>query len=484
MADVTVTLTAQEAQLLAAMRKAEDAQERYNKKLAKSKEEAQKASKEAQKTGEHFAQMGKRSSDALDTAPIDAFVGKFASVTAAIATATDMWQMYKQKQADALGSLAGTAQSDRMLTQVAEAGQLPTLIAQADTMAVGRGMNRNAARNLLFQAISDGFYNDVGTVAAASSVIDPNEAAIVAGQTRGLFKKDNLSAQEAMSMTLTGAKISRLDFGPMAKALPQAAEGAAQIDSTASETIATLAILAGAFKSGDTAADRIKGFASKAALDNRTRGKGLLAAFDTVAAMTEAERSAFLGESQELNSAFNVIKTNREVIEQTRTDIEKDRQATAAGGGLLRQRIAETEATPQFRARLSIESAKIRNEIANENALALTGSNAMTNQLNADTASLNLGQSFISRWATGYVAPFTSELGLSGDATARMVGVADPFQTGKDVQAAINLDVARMSEAVMKQADAAEKMAAASEQAANQFGLWSARAAAAQGTKP
>lgn len=484
MADVTVTLTAQEAQLLAAMRKAEDAQERYNKKLAKSKEEAAKASKQAQETGDKLATMGKRSDDAFNPTPIESFVLKFASVTAAIATATDMWQKYKEKQQEALGSLQGTAQADRMLTQVAEAGQLPALIAQADRMAVNRGMDRNAARNLLFQSISDGFYSDAETVAAASSVVDPNEAAIVAGQTRGLFKNDNLSAQEAMSMTLTGAKISRLDFGPLAKALPQAAEGASQIESTASETIATLAVLAGAFKSGDTAADRIKGFASKAALDNRTRGKGLLAAFDTVAAMTEAERADFLGESQELNAAFNVIKTNRAVIKQTRTDIEADRQATAAGGGLLRERIAETEATPQFRARLSMESARIRNEIANENALAIRGSNAVTNQLNTDTASLEMGQSFISRWSASMISPFTSELGLDPRLVAGAVGAADPMQTAAQLQTVAALDQARLEASITKQADAAERMATAANKAADQLGLWSARANAAQGTKP
>jgi hypothetical protein len=484
MADVTVTLTAQEAQLLAAMKKAEDAQERYNKKLAKSKEEAAKASAEAKKTGDQFAQMGKRSSDALDPTPIGNFVTKFASVTAAITAATDMWQLYKQKQSEALGSLMGTANPDRMLTQVAEAGQLPTLIAQADRMAVGRGMDRNAARNLLFQAISDGFYNDVESVAAASSVIDPNEAAIVAGQTRGLFKGDNLSAEQAMSMTLTGAKISRLDFGPMAKALPQAAEGAAQIQSTASETIATLAILAGAFKSGDTAADRIKGFASKAALDNRTRGKGLLAAFDTVAAMTEEDRAGFLGESQELNAAFTVIKNNRDLIEQTRSDIEADRDATAQGGGLLRQRISETEQTPQFQARLKVESSRIRNQIANENSLALNGSNAITNQLDTDTASLNMGQSFINRWAASYITPFTSELGIDPTLTAGAIGVADPMQTVNQLGAMMPLEQARLEAAITKQADSAEKIAKAAEQAAKQLGVWSARANAAQGTKP
>lgn len=484
MADVTVTLTAEEAQLLRAMRNAEQAQERYNKKLEKSKQEAAKASTEAKKAGDQFTDMGKRSSSALQTESISKFVTSFASVTAAIATATDMWNTYKQKQAEALSSLMGTAASDRKLTQVAEAGQLPTLLAQADAMAVTRGMDRNAARDLIFSAISDGFYKDVGSVAAASSVVDPNEASIVAGQTRGLFKRDNLSANEAMSMTLTGAKISRLDFGPLAKALPQAAEGASQIESTASETIATLAILAGAFKSGDTAADRIKGFASKAALDERTRGRGLLAAFDTVAAMTESDRADFLGESQELNAAFNVIKTNRAVIEQTRSDIEADRKATAAGGGLLAQRIQETEMTPQFQARLKVQSAQIRNQIANEQSLAITGSNAVTAQLNADTEALNMGAGTIARWTLGKFAPFAAEAGISPTVMATAATVADPNVTRNILSAGAQSDAAMMTEAITKQSEAADKMAKAAEAAATQIGLFSARANAAQGTKP
>jgi hypothetical protein len=481
MADVTVTLTAEEAQLLRAMKKAEDAQQKYNEKLRKSKEEAANASAQARKTGDSFSEMGKRAEQGFNVQTLKNYVAGFATVTTAISAVTAMWVKYKAEQDAALGSLLGTANADRMLTQVAEAGQLSTLIAQADTLATTRGMDRNAARNLLFSAISDGFQADVGSVAAASSVIDPNEAAIVAGQTRGLFRNDNLTANEALSMTLTGAKISRLDFGPMARALPQAAEGAAQIESTASETIATLAILAGAFKSGDTAADRIKGFASKAALDSRTRGRGLLAAFDTVAAMTEEERAAFLGESQELNAAFTVIRNNRDTIEKTRQDIEADRQATAQGGGLLRQRITETEQTPQFQARLQIANARNRLEIAREQSAAIEGATAQATVADAAAAQFQTGANIVERTVGDFIAPGLAGVGAdSAQINAISTGIVNSVLGPAWTSSGVN----RINKLLEKAGDSAERMAKSLETAAQQSSINAARAAAAQGTKP
>lgn len=481
MADVTVTLTAEEAQLLRAMKKAEDAQQRYNDKLKKSKEEAANASAQARKTGDSLAEMGKRSESAFNLRSLQNYVAGFSTVTTAISAATAMWNKFRQEQDQALGTLLGTANTDRMLTQVAEAGQLSTLIAQADNLATTRGMDRNAARQLLFTAISDGFQQDVSTVAAASAVIDPNDAGIVAGQTRGLFRNDNLSAEEALSMVLSAAKISRLDFGPMARSLPTAAAGVSQLDGTLAETLAAMAVLPGKFKSGDDAATYLKGFASKASLDQRTSGMGLLAAFDTVAAMSEEDRRDFLGESIELNQVYSALSQTRADIGEIYKTIQADREATAAGGGLLRQRIAETEQTPQFQARLQIANARNRQEIAREQAVAIQGATTQTTIADAAAQQFESGANIAERTVADFVAPGLAGAGFTpgqiGTASSSIVELTlGPLASSRGFEA--------IRDALFGTRDAAEEMTKSMKAAADQANINAARAAAAQGTKP
>lgn len=477
MADVVVTLSGDEATLLKALQKIIDKQKSVDDAMDKTKKKSDETKQVVEKT--------------FSVKDVANYVASLASITTVLDQGMQMWQRYQQAQKNALSSLDSLRDADQKLAQVAEPGQLPALLKQADAMSVRRGVSREETRDLLFSALSDNFYKDVDRVARASDVVKLEEASIVAGQTRNLFKNDPTSVDEALSMTLKASQISRVDFGPMAKALPNAAEGAAQINSTLAETLATEAILAGVFKSGDTAADRIKAFASKAALSSDTKNLGLLGAFDFVNKMSEEDRATFLGDDQEKNAVFNAIKQNYEQIRNVESQLKEDRVAVSAGRGYLNQQIAAAEQTQEIAMRRQVASSRLNAEIAEERRLV---GGAATSEISRNTLQANLDNSGMGFYArdtatrqAALVSGITEAAGFerpSADSLTYasfwnpLVALLNRGQssTSPDNQAvATNLKSA---------SDSAAKLNQNLQQAADAAKVQAARAQAAAGTQP
>jgi hypothetical protein len=111
---------------------------------------------------------------------------------------------------------------------------------------------------------------------------------------------------------LKAARDSRLNFEQIAQALPGAAEGGAVAKATAEETLATLSVLASRFKSGETAADRIKAFSSKVGID-----AGMAATTDEeIAGKVEAEKAR-------VEAANKSLRTKEERVQDLETRLAK-----------------------------------------------------------------------------------------------------------------------------------------------------------------
>lgn len=197
-----------------------------------------------------------------------AFAGTWMSVSRAVNAVYDALERMREKKEEALGTLQGTEDENRRLLQVSTSqDDYEQLRDRADELALQHGIDRNQARQLIFSARSENFEPAAEFIASNAQVIGVESQAKVAGQLPGLFKNETVTPEQAINMTLAGAAESRLNFEDIATALPSAAEGGALAGASSVETVGALSVLAGRFKSGETAADRLKNLATKIGLD-------------------------------------------------------------------------------------------------------------------------------------------------------------------------------------------------------------------------
>jgi hypothetical protein len=348
--------------------------------IAEAKEAANAADreiKEAEKILKAKQQLAKSEMATID-GPL-ASLGKTVSVASAIAaavgTATKAWDLYSEAQDKALGSLESLDASNRKLAQVANSPEdLAALQTRADKGALATGVSRQKAREVLFNARSEGYEASFEAILASSTVVDPTPAADVAGKLPALFK-GKIGRLESISLALLGAKESNMNFEQMAGSLSTAAEGGTVIGSTPEETTAIMSVLSARFKSPDTAADRTKGFGVRAGIDPRFAGAGFIGAFERLATLPETERKDFLGDSQELNTFYSVMKEELPKVKEQLEKARSERKNFAAGGGMLRDQIKIADGDRNINAMKKVQISRIEAEIATEKNLFESATN-------------------------------------------------------------------------------------------------------------
>lgn len=437
MASVVVTMDAREAALFRAQQKIVDQQVKMNAKFAEGGNTSERASKQTKDGFDKsaFTVKGLTSSLTSYVAGVGLAAGAVQSLQAA-------WIMVRKEQEAGLAQLQRTSSQDRRLLQVAgSAEEFTKLRNQSDSLAASSGVDRGVVREVMFSAISEGFRDAVPEIIAAAQVIDPVAAAGVAGQVPALFK-GAISALEAVDLTLRAAKESRLNFEQISSSLPQAAEGGGIAKATAQETLAVLSVLASEFKSGDTAADRMKMFATKAGISDEFAGQGLIAPLEKLMGMDEKTRRKYLGDSQELNVAYVKMAENLPLIKQRLADLNAESTAFAAGGGILRSQSEIAANDPQLAAVRA--EAKARQDLERTQAQrdGVSGGSAAAAELITTKQILTNG-SFFSRFINnitglgGTVARGASTSGLSTDASSTLgaasvdvlSGLANPFSS-------------------------------------------------------
>ena len=330
------------------------------------------------------------------------FAAGWVSISAAIGLAREALARVREEQAKALESLDQQSDPNRRLLQVATSAEdFKSLTTRADDLAMQYGISREEARNLMFSGRSEGFEDSVGFIASNAQVLDVASQATVAGQIPGLFQGEGLRAEEAINMGLVAAAESRLNFEEIARAMPGAAEGGALAGAGSAETFGALSVLAGRFKSGDTAADRLKAFTSAVGLDQGNaemgreslQGAGIVDAVQRLQAMTEEQRRDFLGEGQEVNAAYTILVEEFDKIQNRISTIEEARTASGTERSAIAMRREIAQSDPQLRALQQQRAAENRREIANERANAEKEALRQAQQDTTVAGAKNRGQS-------------------------------------------------------------------------------------------
>lgn len=452
MAEVSVIMTPQEAALWRAQQKII----RQTQEMEKGYTKAGKAGQGAAKQTETATKRQEVAANQL-TRSLTRVAAGYMGWDAAIRVAAGAFQFMRQEADAAMASATRLTDARRRLVQVTTSeADLKNLERLADEMSAKYGVGRETTRQILFSARSEGFEDFARELIASSRVIAPEAAATAAGQIPGLFPGRGLTPAQSVNAALVAAQQSRLDFEQLVRSLPGAAEGAGMAGAGPAETMALASVLASRFKSGETAADRIKAFGTRVALDPALAGRGVLQAVRDLQAASEERRQEFLGTSQELNTAFVTIGQELSVIEQRQRQI----QDAIGAAGTARSALAEgrRRAGVVFAPQQAAEAGAIAREAAREGALAGAG---FLRQAAVDQAMVDLQQAgVVSQWAAQGAGTLAAGLRVSPEAvgqTARTTGTVAGWSTP---QLLLNLAevVLSLRQAALEQLGASREM--------------------------
>jgi hypothetical protein len=340
-------------QLNTALKAGKIDQETFNRATAGAKSEFESAGK-ARETA--FGSMA--------MAKLVDFTASMGALTIATQVFTGAMERAQAVTRESMANVEGLVDSRRQLNQVGESsGDIQKLNDRADELAIKYGTPRAATRDMLFQARSLGFEGAADTIAevAGANILDMGAASRAAGKVPGLFG-NRIGPEAAMNATLVAAKESDLNFEQIANALPTAAEGAAPAGSGEAETIALLSVMAAKYKSGDTAAERIKSFGAAVATNDDFRGKGIVSAVKSLQGMPADQRQEFFGGNKELVLGYDAITSLLPTYQERLPKIQKAIDRAGMPDSFLETRIRESFDPATKEGRLNASRAEFNRE--------------------------------------------------------------------------------------------------------------------------
>ncbi|MEM8910819.1 MAG: hypothetical protein AAGC97_03550 [Planctomycetota bacterium] len=327
---------------------------------------------------------------------IQSIAGAYVGVQEAIQAVIDINRKVIETNREIFDGLRNQTDGNRRLLQLANTTEeFDQLRSTAERLSSTYGIDRDQAANLVFAAESENFSDAVDFIASNQQAIRVESQARVAGQVPALFQDEGLSPQQAINLTLSAARSSNADFEDIAASIPVAAEGASLTGASAAETAGALAALSTRFSTVNTAADRLKGLALKFDTDTEfgLSDIGLIAGVERLQSLSEEDRRSFLGESQELNTAFNIFSQEIDTVRSFRDAAQRgiDTTGTASSPTALKRNIAGTDARLQSVVRESSSANSL--EISRERNRAATEGNRRAQRNNALTSAENNGVS-------------------------------------------------------------------------------------------
>lgn len=388
----------QVAKLDAALRTGAINQETYARAVGKAKEELKEAGTATESA------VGMEIGTKLGAA-----AAGWATIGTTVSAVTKVIQHAKQQTDAALEAMKGQRDIDRDLNQISTSSQdFQEKKARANAAAIKYGTSREDAKKVLLESVNQGFEKDYEYVMRANQVINPVDAALVAGKLPMLFK-GNVNTKEALNMTLVASQMSEMNFGQMAGGVATASVGAGMAGASPEETLAMQAALASNLKNGAQAGERINTFGMKISREEFRdvfQGKSMIEAAQMME-MDKSLKKKVLGDDQEGNAAQFLILQERERILRFQKAITDARSKANTDQSAIDQGVARAEADPDMRARRQLATAEQQRELAMQNNLAVPGAAREAAKARVEAAAHRRGAGPVeSSWAdwAGYAA--------------------------------------------------------------------------------
>ena len=364
----------------------------------------------------------------------------YAGVGTAIAGVAAVLKDMKERQDEAIRGARQLIDVRGSLAQISEsADQFSARRQRAQKIAGRTLLSEKQATSLLFSGISEGFEPDVSYIARLAPLIKPKPGARLAGQVPTLFG-GRISSRQSVAAGIIASGQSRLNAGQLADVLPAAAEGATgKPGASPAETFGSLSVFANLFGSVSTAADRLKAFGLRLGLDKRFEGKGFIKSVRMLRNMPEAKRQEFLGESQELNTAFNKFSANLGEIVSRTQEVKSAIGNVGTPQSPVQQRLRTRLSDPQVRSQIALAGAESSLSITERKEISTKGAFARAAVRDVEAATIReglIGQPTLAK-TLGEIL-ITARGGRRAAATASYVGSQTTFSSILDATTALH----------------------------------------------
>lgn len=283
MGQLAVEMTGDEKQLLRSLERTIRAQDNMLQKLQKVQKEGQRA--------------GRSHRDAFGAGAVQdlrAYATGLLTVSAATGAISRFMADIVEKERELAQGLRTREEGMKRLAQVSTSkGEFAQLENLAKQIGVTEGLDVGAAAELVFQAKSQGLLADVKLLAQTQRYTDAQAMIEAVGKFTSAF-----GAQEAgttpqlLSKFLQAAADSDVAVEEIARAAVIAAQGATRVGATDEELLGLMSVLSPAFKSPETAAQRLQALTSVLA-KGYERETGRMVRDDSGRYVREKEQVAF-----------------------------------------------------------------------------------------------------------------------------------------------------------------------------------------------
>jgi hypothetical protein len=346
-------------------------------------------------------------------ARIAAFAAKFATIAGAVEIVRKALAFYNDEKEKAIGSSDSLVEVRRSLAQVSK-GDFDQLEARSEDLTQF-GIDRVQARQLVFDARSQGFEGEEDVVAQADVVMGVQQATAFAGEFRKFFGDEKLTIEQALNTAMSAAAESQKNIAGILPQIRTAAQGRLA-GGESSDIAATVAVLVDKF--GDSTGDRVRGLGIELANNDQTRGMNMIDAMRKVLADPEL-RKEIEGGSKEVMAAVKGFEDMIDKIAEIDANVEQAQQARGKDS-LIRKATEErldpnTESGRIELARRDAIAKRQKLERENEMALSETAFKAKGAVDSVNTAAIEQGANLPQRMAVSATATGLSYVGASDE---------------------------------------------------------------------
>lgn len=267
-----------------------------------------------------------------------AAVASYLTFDAILGQVKQALQFVNEEIDKAKASLKGLQPAESQLAQIAEdADDLAAMSNEADRMASAYGVKREDTRAAIVEGRNlDIEAKQLESMVKYSDVAATSAQTLLGGKMQAIFGKENVSAEEAVSMGLMAAGESASNFEEMARGIPSAAEGGRMAGASAEETLSLYSVFAGQFGTAATGAERIKALGAKISKSEQLKGLGFTGAMEKMAGMGEEElfggEGTVFGQDTESRVAYETLKKELPAFKAMTAKIAAEKQTMRGGG--------------------------------------------------------------------------------------------------------------------------------------------------------
>lgn len=283
------------------------------------------------------------------------------SIGTALSVANQAFNKFREDQKRALEESKGANVPNQELSQLADTPQqFQQLRAERNRLSAKYGIeDRNAANQALFDAVSAGFSTEEKESLFQAGVVGdlPSASKIM---VKGKAAFPGKSGREVLVGASVAAKETQTSINKLAEFAPTGFVSAGKAGFSLEESLAIMAKFSDRFKGQDQAADRFANLTAKMAQSDELRGTGMKGFEKLIGDENFAKE--FLKDSVEMNQAANVIREDFAKIQGLAGKVAAETKLAGTSGDAINRNVGVLLSDPSEMAKLIERRAKLESQ--------------------------------------------------------------------------------------------------------------------------